>query len=169
MNHEVLYIAILIKILSYYITRPYDKPTCSNRQFVEIFNIRLWCTCFSCILFAWLPIKLVFFFIGKEAYNRERQGGWLITNLEAQIKETLDQKPKKVDLLAELTKVSGRIAFNYETETGSLMDSGHKSVPCLYHRLSKDIIIWPEEMEKTMQLLVEKEGSEWEKFSSWDP
>lgn len=56
-----------------------------------------------------------FFFIGKEAYNREKQGGWLITNIEAQIKETLDQKPEKVDLLAELTKVSGRIAFNYET------------------------------------------------------
>ncbi|XP_034299640.2 uncharacterized protein [Magallana gigas] len=119
------------------------------------------CTNDSLVMFASAP--------GKEAYNRERQGGWLITNLEAQIKETLDQKPKKVDLLAELTKVSGRIAFNYETETGSLMDSGHKSVPCLYHRLSKDIIIWPEEMEKTMQLLVEKEGSEWEKFTFWDP
>lgn len=119
------------------------------------------CTNDSLVMFASAP--------GKEAYNRERQGGWLITNLEAQIKETLDQKPEKVDLLAELTKVSGRIAFNYETETGSLTDSGHKSVPCLYHKLSKDIIIWPEEMKKTMQLLVEKEGSEWEKFSFWDP
>lgn len=113
--------------------------------------------------------QTLFLFIGKEAYNREKQGGWLITNLEAQIKETLDQKPEKVDLLAELTKVSGRIALNYETDTGSLTDSGHKSVPCLYHRLSKDIIIWPEEMKKTKQLLVEKEGSDWKKFSNWDP
>eukprot|EP00105_Crassostrea_gigas_P045573 XP_019929721.1 PREDICTED: uncharacterized protein LOC105345395 isoform X2 [Crassostrea gigas] len=114
----------------------------------------------SLVMFASAP--------GKEAYNRERQGGWLITNLVAQIKETLDQKPEKVDLLTELIKVSGRIAFNYETETRSLTDSGHKSVPCLYHRLSEDIIIWPEEMKKAKQL-AEEECSEWKKFSDWDP
>lgn len=118
------------------------------------------CNIDSLVMFASAP--------GKEAYNREKQGGWLITNIEAQIKETLDQKPEKVDLLAELTKVSGRIAFNYETDTGSLKDSGHKSVPCLYHKLHKDIIIWPEEMKKT-KLLAEKEGSDWKKFSDWDP
>ncbi|XP_052673194.1 uncharacterized protein LOC128155499 isoform X2 [Crassostrea angulata] len=118
------------------------------------------CTNDSLVMFASAP--------GKEAYNRERQGGWLITNLEAQIKETLNQKPEKVDLLAELIKVSGRIAFNYETETSRQTDSGHKSVPCLYHRLSEDIIIWPEEMKKAKQL-AEKEGSDWKEFSNWDP
>lgn len=86
----------------------------------------------------------------------------------AQINETLDQKPEKVDLLTELIKVSGRIAFNYETETGRQTDSDHKSVPCLYHRLSEDIIIWPEEMKKAKQL-AEKEGSDWKEFSDWDP
>lgn len=86
----------------------------------------------------------------------------------AQINETLNQKPEKVDLLTELIKVSGRIAFNYETETGRQTDSGHKSVPCLYQRLSEDIIIWPEEMKKAKQL-AEKEGSDWKDFFDWDP
>lgn len=144
------------------------NPPCRNHQIVEKFDeIRFWCiSVFSS--FCMIATQTPFFFIGKEAYNREKQGGWLITNIEAQIKETLDQKPEKVDLLAELTKVSGRIALNYETDTGSLKDSGHKSVPCLYHKLQKDIIIWPEEMKKT-KLLAEKEGSDWKKFSDWDP
>ncbi|XP_065933091.1 uncharacterized protein [Magallana gigas] len=118
------------------------------------------CTNDSLVMFASAP--------GKEAYNRERQGGWLITNLVAQINETLNQKPEKVDLLTELIKVSGRVAFNYETETCRQTDSGHKSVPCLYHRLSEDIIIWPEEMKKAKQL-AEKEGSDWKDFFDWDP
>lgn len=118
------------------------------------------CTNDSLIMFASAP--------GKEAYNREKQGGWLITNIEAQIKKTLDQNPEKVDLLAELTKVAGRIAFNYETETDTSADSGHKSVPCLYHKLSKDIIIWPEQMKNAKEL-AEKEESNWQQFFKWDP
>ncbi|XP_062621961.1 uncharacterized protein LOC134283513 [Saccostrea cucullata] len=80
---------------------------------------------------------------GKEAYSRDKQGGWLITNLIAQLNETLDTKPEKIDLLGELTKVSGRIAYKYETDTDIIESSGHKSVPCLYHKLSRDVIIWP--------------------------
>ncbi|XP_062622028.1 uncharacterized protein LOC134283529 [Saccostrea cucullata] len=83
---------------------------------------------------------------GKEAYNRDNQGGWLIKNLETQLKETLETDPEKVDLLAELTKVSWRVAYKYETDTYASESSGHKSVPCLYHRLSKDAVIWPKKI-----------------------
>lgn len=103
---------------------------------------------------------------GQYAYNRGSEGGWLITNMEAQIKETLNQKPNKIDLLAELTKVSGRIA-EYETSTDNPRDSGHKSVPCVYHRLSKDIIIWPEEMKKAKELA--EQDPQWKAFLDWNP
>lgn len=104
--------------------------------------------------------------LGQYAYNRGSEGGWLITNMEAQIKETLNQKPNKIDLLAELTKVSGRIA-EYETSTDNPRDSGHKSVPCVYHRLSKDIIIWPEEMKKAKELA--EQDPQWKAFLDWNP
>ncbi|XP_062621962.1 uncharacterized protein LOC134283514 [Saccostrea cucullata] len=104
---------------------------------------------------------------GKEAYNRDKQGGWLITNLEAQLKETLKTKPEKIDLLAELTKVSRRIAYKYETDTDAIKSSGHKSVPCLYHRLSRDIIIWPEEIRRAKELLESDQSGEYEKFFQW--
>ncbi|XP_061184935.1 uncharacterized protein LOC133192949 [Saccostrea echinata] len=89
---------------------------------------------------------------GKEAYNRDKQGGWLITNLVAQLNETLDTESEKIDLLAELTKVSGRIAYRYETDTDTVESSGHKSVPCLYHKLSRDVIIWPNKIKNAREL-----------------
>lgn len=105
---------------------------------------------------------------GKYAYNRDSEGGWLITNLEAQIQETLDQNLEKIDLLDELIKVTGRIAQEYETTTQNPEDSGHKSVPCIYHKLSKDIIIWPEKMKKAKDL-VEQNDPEWQEFLKWNP
>ncbi|XP_061184087.1 uncharacterized protein LOC133192159 [Saccostrea echinata] len=104
---------------------------------------------------------------GKEAYNRDKQGGWLITNLETQLKETLETKPEKIDLLAELTKVSGRIAYKYETDTGTSESSGHKSVPCLYHKLSRDVIIWPEEIKNAKELYEGDPDGELKDFLKW--
>ncbi|XP_061184936.1 uncharacterized protein LOC133192950 [Saccostrea echinata] len=102
---------------------------------------------------------------GKEAYNRASQGGWLITNLETQLKETLSTDPEKIDLLAELTKVSWRIAYKYETDTNTIESSGHKSVPCLYHKLSRDVIIWPEEIKNAKKFC--KEDEKLKDFLKW--
>ncbi|XP_078322893.1 uncharacterized protein LOC144622174 [Crassostrea virginica] len=104
---------------------------------------------------------------GKEAYNRAKQGGWLITNLEAQIKETMDQNPERVDLLAELTNVSHRMAYEFETETNRQEDRGHKSVPCLYHRFCKDFIVWPEEMKRVKELC--EKDDKWMDFFKMKP
>ena len=106
-------------------------------------------------------------FSGKEAYNRAKQGGWLITNLEAQIKETMDENPERVDLLAELTKVSHRMAYEFETETNRQEDRGHKSVPCLYHKFCKDFIVWPEELKRAKELC--EKDDKWKAFFNMKP
>lgn len=84
--------------------------------------------------------------------------------MEAQIQETLNQNLENIDLLVELIKVSGRIADDYETEDSDR----YKSVPCIYHKLSKDIIIWPEKMKKAKDL-AEQNDPDWQEFLKWDP
>ena len=64
----------------------------------------------------------------------------------------MKENPERVDLLAELTKVSYRIAYHFETEANRQEDSGLKSVPCLYHKFCKDFIVWPEEMKRAKEL-----------------
>ncbi|XP_056010880.1 uncharacterized protein LOC130051874 [Ostrea edulis] len=117
------------------------------------------CTNDSAIMFASAP--------GKEAYNRGNKGGWLIINMEEQLKESLKDNPENVDLLAELTKVSGRMAYKYETDTDSSESSGHKSVPCLYHKLCKDVIICPQELARKKKLLENHDNSEYSEFFKW--
>ena len=81
----------------------------------------------------------------------------------------MNKNPERVDLLAELTKVSYKMAYNFETDTSRQEDSGHKSVPCLYHKFCKDFIVWPEEMKKIRaKELCEKDGK-WMNFFKMKP
>jgi hypothetical protein len=86
--------------------------------------------------------------------------------LQKQLKETLDSNPESVDLLAELIKVSGRMAYNYEANIRD--NSGYKSVPCLYHKLCKDIIICPTQLKSTKEKWESFENPKLQEFFKWE-
>lgn len=89
---------------------------------------------------------MVFILLGKLAFGRVDEGGWLILSLFDELKTTLkeltttEKKPER-DLLEILTKVN----FNMiDTKTYTAKDkdgkeSDFKVVPCIQHALTKDV------------------------------
>jgi len=76
---------------------------------------------------------------GHYSWRNTREGSWFIRTLSEELDKAMSSSSESVDFLHVLTKVSHRVAYNFESNAGQSQIAGKKQVPSLYSTLTKEI------------------------------